>query len=128
MMEVTKNTKRKYHNRPTEIDGITFDSRKEGMRYAELKQMEKAGLISGLEFQKPFELIPKFKLDGKTYRQVTYIADFAYYDETPDGSIARSTTRWVVEDVKSTITRKNPVYRLKKKMMAYFHHIEVKEI
>ena len=123
-----KGQKRKYHNIKTEMDGKVFDSRKEALRYGELKMLEKAGQISDLECQKSYELIPKFRLNGKAYRPVTYVADFAYYDKTPDGSICRSTIRWVVEDVKSPITRKNPVYMLKKKMMAYFHHIEVKEI
>ena len=123
-----RDRRHKYGNIETTIDGITFSSKREAMRYAELKLLEKAGQISDLQLQKPYVLIPKFNLNGKTYRPIIYIADFAYYDETNDGHICKSTTRWVVEDVKSPVTRKNPVYRIKKKMMAYFHRIEVQEV
>ena len=44
----------KYHNKKTEIDGIVFDSRKEALRWHELKLMENAGLISDLRRQVPF--------------------------------------------------------------------------
>ena len=118
----------KYGNVKTENDGIVFASKKEAMRYAELKTMEKAGLISQLQHQKPYELQPKFRKHGKTYRPITYYADFVYYDETPKCEIAKDTNRWVVEDVKSAITRKDKVYRLKKKMMAYVYGIEIREI
>ena len=118
----------KYGNTKTKVDDILFDSKKEAMRYAELKTMEKAGLISGLERQKRFELQPRFRRHGKTYRAIYYYADFTYYDETPNGEISGDLTRWVVEDVKSPATRRNATYKLKKKMMAYVHGIEIKEI
>ena len=49
----------KYHNRKVEIDGIKFDSTKEGERYLELKLLLKAGKIRDLQMQVEFELIPK---------------------------------------------------------------------
>lgn len=108
----------KYGNRKTVIDGITFDSVKEANRYAELRLLEKAGWISDLEMQKPFELQPAFLHDGKKIQPIKYIADFTYLcDGKP-----------VVEDVKSPATRKDKVYQLKKKMMLYVHGIEIKEI
>ena len=104
--------KNKYGNQKAELDGHVFDSKAERMRYAELKMMEKAGFISDLQMQVPFELQPKFlnKQTGKMERAITYVADFVYKENS--GSV-------VVEDVKSGITASNQVYRLKKKMMAY---------
>jgi hypothetical protein len=107
----------KYHNKKTEIDGVVFDSRKEALRWHELKLMEKAGLISDLRRQVPFSLIPNLKDDsGKVIeRAVKYIADFCYIQ---NGEA-------VVEDVKGIRSKD---YILKRKMMLYFHGIRVKEI
>ena len=102
----------KYNAKKTELDGITFDSKLEANRYAELKLMERAGLISNLERQKWFELIPK---DGK-HRARGYVADFVYKDE--NGA-------QVVEDVKGVRT---DLYRWKKDMMRWIHRIEIKEV
>ena len=51
-------SKAKYGNKKVQVDGITFDSRKEANRYAELKMLEKCGAIKQLELQKKFVLIP----------------------------------------------------------------------
>jgi hypothetical protein len=75
------------------IDGIKFDSKKEGERYGKLKIMLRAGIITDLKLQPVFEL-----------SSCKYKADFAYYK---DGV-------FIVEDVKGI---KTPIYRLKKKMM-----------
>lgn len=48
----------KYGNRKVVVDGITFDSEREAHRYTELKILEKAGKITGLQLQREFELIP----------------------------------------------------------------------
>lgn len=102
----------KYGNIKVELDGIKFDSRKEMHRYAELKVLEKAGEIKALELQVPYVLIPAFTdKQGKKHQAIKYIADFTYYDMAK-GDV-------IIEDVKSPATRKNAVYRLKKKMMAY---------
>lgn len=104
----------KYHARKTVIDGIQFDSAKEAKRYTKLRDMEQAGEIEGLRLQVPFELLPSFECEGVKYRGMKYIADFVYY---------RNGVR-VVEDVKGV---KTPEYKLKKKLMAYINHINVKE-
>lgn len=110
----------KYRNKEIIIDGIRFQSRKEGLRYKELKLLQRAGLIYNLKMQTTFELQPSFKRNGKTIRAITYKADFDYY--TKDG-------RHVVEDVKSKATEKDKVYRLKRKMLQYkYNDIEFKEI
>ena len=109
----------KYGNRKCKIDGFTFDSIKEGRRYAELKILLREGLIKDLELQKQFELQPGFiDADGKRIRPIYYRADFCYTDA--------ETGKMVVEDVKSAAT-KTAVYKLKRKMMAY-KGITIKEI
>lgn len=102
------------------LDGILFDSKREAMRYAELKLLNRAGQIRDLQLQVPFELLPAQKNEkGKvTERAVKYVADFVYYDH--NGNL-------VVEDVKSVAT-KTDLYRLKKKLMRYFKGIEIKEV
>ena len=99
----------KYNNTKTEVDGITFDSEVEAMRYAELKTLEKAGIISELERQKKFELQPAFYYQGHKQRPIYYVCDFYY----------REGDKYIIEDVKSSITRNNQVYKLKKKIMMY---------
>jgi hypothetical protein len=91
-------------------DGIKHDSIKEANRWCELKLLERAGKISGLQRQVKFELLPK--QDGE--RAVYYIADFVY---TENG-------RQVVEDVKGFRTKE---YKLKKRMLLYFKGIRIKE-
>lgn len=108
----------KYHSKKVIIDEIEFDSKKEATRYSELKILEKAGLIKNIELQKVFELQPSFKKNGKTYRKITYKADFYYYDTHLE--------RYIVEDVKGF---KTEVYKLKKKMFEYvYKDYDLKEI
>lgn len=94
----------KFLNKKTVVDGIEFDSIKESRRYGELKLLERAGEIKALCTQTAFPLM----VNG--VRVASYKADFVYLRQ-PDGS-------QVIEDVKSPFTRKNPVYRLKAKIMA----------
>lgn len=98
----------KYGNRKTIVDGIKFDSKAEAERYKELRMMEQSGVITDLKCQPKFQLIPTFVKDGKTFRGITYIADFSYIQ---DG-------RTVVEDVKGY---KTEVYKLKRKMFEYYY-------
>ena len=105
----------KYGAKKVQVDGITFDSKKEASRYQVLKLMEQAGAIQNLELQKRFELIPSFKVDGKTIRGITYKADFCYYENG----------QYIVEDVKGYRTE---VYKLKAKLFAYRYGFQIKEI
>ena len=59
------NTKSKYSNKKVNIDGITFDSKKEANRYKELKILENLGKISNLELQPVYVLQESFKYKGK---------------------------------------------------------------
>ena len=107
----------KYGNRKTEVDGIVFDSRHEASRYIQLKYMMRFGLISDLELQVPFELIPKQKdRAGNVVRPVRYQADFVY--KRPNGET-------VVEDAKGVRTE---VYKIKKKLMLERYGIEIQEV
>lgn len=104
---------RKYHNKKIIIDGIKFDSKLEAERYGQLKMMERAGVITGLELQPCFELVPAFEKNGKKWRKMTYIADFQYF------SCAEG--KCIVEDVKGSTAVITDVFRLKQKLFEYKH-------
>lgn len=98
-----------------------FDSKKEEKRYKELLLLEQAGEIKDLQKQVKFQLIPAQREDGKLIeREVSYYADFVYRE----GIFGRI----VVEDVKSAITRKEPTYIIKRKLMLHEHGIKIKEV
>ena len=103
---------KKYRAVKVEVDGVTFDSKREAERYLELKLMVKNGEISGLQLQPAFELQEGFtNSKGQKVRPIIYKADFAYYDTRTNENI--------VEDVKSPYTAKDTVYRMKMKMFIY---------
>lgn len=102
----------KYRNVKTAVDGITFDSRKEAGRYTELMLLAAHGAISDLQIQPAFPL----RVNGKLV--CTYYADFSYYEGN----------KLVIEDIKSPITRKNPVYRIKRKLVAAVYGVEIREV
>ena len=91
----------KYNNKKVEVDGIKFDSQKEANYYGILKMRKLAGEIKDFEMQKVY----RAEIEGKLICK--YIADFVVYYS---GGVQ-------VIDVKSEITRTNPVYRLKKKLI-----------
>ena len=108
----------KYGARKTIVDGITFDSKREAIRYQELKLLERAGEIKDLELQPKYILQPKYRKNGKSIREIAYIADFRYFDTRHN--------KLVVEDVKGV---KTEVYRLKKKIAEYVYtELEIKEV
>lgn len=110
--------KAKYGNKKIFIDNEEFDSVYEYERWCELRLLERAGKITNLRRQVPFELIPTLHdADGKTYRKTVYWADFVYVENGNS----------IVEDAKSTITAKNPVYILKKKLMLWRYEITIRE-
>ena len=102
---------RKYHNKKTVADGIKFDSKLEAERYAQLKILERAGVIRDLELQPSFELLPSFRKNGKTWRKTVYKADFRYI--LADGD------RIIIEDVKGSTAVITDVFRLKQKLFEY---------
>ena len=103
-------------------------SKKEHNRANQLKLWQRAGLISNLREQVPFELIPAqygecgTDLKGKPVRvciekSCKYIADFVYTDN--------ETGQTIVEDTKGVCTKE---YIIKRKLMLYLHGIRIKEV
>lgn len=101
----------KYKSTPTVIDGIRFSSKLESKRYEYLKELEKENKISNLELQPSYLLQESFRKDGELFRKVEYVADFRYYDN--------ENKKEVVEDVKSFITEKDGLFRIKRKLYEY---------
>lgn len=98
----------KYRNIRTEVDGVSFHSKKEASRWRELKLLERAGHIFNLKRQVPYGL------DVEGIHITRYIADFVYVENGTE----------VVEDAKGIRT---PVYRLKKKLMYAIYGITIRE-
>lgn len=136
-----KRNYRKLNNQSITIDGIEFQSKKEGRRYSELKLLQRAGQISDLELQKRFELIPAqfetietgeyYKVGAKKGQPKTkqvcieqslvYIADFVY----------KENGQTVVEDVKGFRDTSSATYAkfvIKRKLMLWKYGIRIKEV
>lgn len=94
----------KYHNTRVNYFGMKFDSQKEANRYQELLMLQKAGIISDLQRQIKFEIVPK----NGTERAAYYVADFVY---------TKADGKRIIEDVKSSMTKKLPLYILKRKLV-----------
>lgn len=122
----------KYNAKKVWIDGIKFDSQREGEYYLLYKEMEAKGEISDLRLQVPFTLLPKIteeyeeikhlKTKDKVVKKerviqnaTTYKADFVF---TKDGEE-------MVVDVKGRRTKE---YELKKKMMFALLGIRITEV
>lgn len=99
----------KYGNRKTEADGRVFDSAHEAEIYKQLDLRVRAGELRGLACQ------VRFYLPGG----VAYVADFVTLNN--DGT-------WSVLDAKSDGTRKDKVYRLKRRLMRECLGIEIEEV
>lgn len=117
----------KYRNIKVQIDGHTFDSKAESLRYLHLKKLEDKGLIQNLVLQPKFILVESFVMNRTPKKTSTskvglfkesssqlpfvrsknsgikYIPDFQYSIED----------RIIVEDVKGALT---DVYKLKRTM------------
>lgn len=119
----------KYGNKRVEWQGISFDSKKEMQRYLVLKDAQENGVISDLQLQPKWELIPKItetyvkhlktkdKICERTVMlPIHYTADFSYIK---DGEL-------IVEDVKSSPLLLSRDVPLRLKMMKYFHDIDVR--
>ena len=96
-------------------------SNKEKSRGAVLELMQRQGLISGLQKQVVYNLIPAQygEVDGKRKcieRACTYRADFVYFDE--------KLKELVVEDSKGFKTKD---YIIKRKLMLFLHGIKINE-
>jgi hypothetical protein len=93
----------KYHNQPSRLDGIGFDSEMEMRRYCYLIQVEMAGQLSDMEIHPKYRLYADSPGKGAVYIG-NYEGDFAYSDERGR----------VLEDVKGVLL---PLYLLKRNLM-----------
>lgn len=110
----------KYKAKPTVIDGIRFASQKEARRFQELKLLEKAGEIEGLELQ------PRYTLTVSGVKLGTYVGDFRYVEKADLFHVGDREARFtVIEDVKGF---KTPLYLWKKRHMLAEHRIQIREV
>lgn len=119
----------KYNAKRIELSGEVFQSKREARRWLELKNMESHGLISGLQRQKKFVLIPAQyepdtkgprggRIKGKLLeREVAYYADFVYFDEHEKD--------FVIEDTKGVRTAE---YIIKRKLMLWLNGYQIREV
>lgn len=105
-------------------DGIRFDSKREFLRYLDLKLLEKAGEITDLKVHPKYPItiggIPimvSSNQHNKWDRHLTYEADFRYLvPSNPPGE------RWIIEDVKMQSGHRTGVYKLKRALMRAMGH------
>lgn len=100
---MAKKLRHKFNAKPTERDGIRFDSKKEARYYDDLKSLQKAGHIIFFLRQVPFDL------PGN----VRYRVDFQIFE-------ADGTVRFV--DVKGMQT---PEFKMKKKQVETLYPVEI---
>ena len=98
--------RRKYGNRKTEVDGLTFDSNLEAKTWQKLRLLEKAEIISELKRQ------VRFDLSVNDLKVCTYVADFTYIE---NGKL-------VVFDAKGMIL---PEFRLKAKLFKAIYGFDI---
>lgn len=101
----------KYHAKITVVDNIKFRSKLEAKRWAELRFMERAGLIHDLKHHTRYP----FFIDSVYI--AFYESDFEY--------VEKKTGDKIVEDTKGYAT---DVYKIKRRLMQAIYGIEVKEI
>jgi hypothetical protein len=104
----------KYHNIPMVEDGLRFDSKREWARYRELKLLQAAGIIGGLEADKRRLHYPLI-VNGE--RIGVYTPDFRYME----GEMV------VIEDVKVQAT-KTQAYQLRKRLLHALYGLTIREV
>lgn len=108
----------KYHAKKAYVNGERLDSKREAARYKELLLMQRAGVISNLQRQVRYMLIPTLRDENGNllFKKRFYVADFVYRDK--DGNL-------VVEDAKGVRTE---LYKLKRALMYKEYGILVQEV
>ena len=105
---------RKYRNKKVEIDGHTFDSKKEAQRYQELRWTEKAGLITNLKIQPRYPLQRgEIAVKYPNGRLARYTADFEYFDVETSELITEDVKGYMTKDAKLRIAVFEALYRRK---------------
>lgn len=123
----------KYGNKRCALGDMEFDSKKEMQRYLVLKNAQERGIISDLERQPQFELIPKItetfvkhlktkdKVCERTVQlAISYKGDFRY---KKDGIV-------VVEDVKASphMAALDPKFLIKEKLFRWKFGFSIKRV
>lgn len=106
----------KYGAKKETVDGITFDSLKEGGRYRDLLLLKH---VKGKDRVVEIVAHPKLSIDVEGMHICNYFPDFKVTYE--DGRV-----EW--EDVKGPKTKTLAVYRLKKKLVEAIYGIKIIEI
>lgn len=89
------------------IDGIAFASKLEANVYLKCKELKIPH-----DLQPKFVLMDKFKLNGKVFRAIEYVADFAIHTKL----------KTYIVDTKGMET---PVFKMKKKLYANRYQDEI---
>jgi hypothetical protein len=110
-VKLPKLTRGRYAADRPKIDGHQFHSLKEAKRYGELTLLAQAGVISNLTVH------PALPVKIGDYPFCTYTADFAYVEDGVQ----------IIEEVKSTGTRRDPAYRLRRKAAELFYQLQIRE-
>jgi hypothetical protein len=105
----------KYRNMRVIVDGLKFQSKREAKAWCDLKHRERAGEISELRRQVPYQLYASTECGGIVAPICKYVADFVFIDNR--------TRETVVADAKGGCI--TPMFRLKQKMMRICYGIEV---
>ena len=123
----------KYGNKRCALGDMEFDSKKDMQRYLVLKDSQERGIISDLERQPQFELIPKItetfvkhlktkdKVCERTVQlAISYKGDFRY---KKDGIV-------VVEDVKASphMAALDPKFLIKEKLFRWKFGFSIKRV
>lgn len=135
ILDQKKKRPTKYRNEPVTVEGIRFDSKKEAIRYIQLMDAVREGVIYDLRLQRNFTLQEGYTTQtGERIRAIVYQADFTYrvrwpWHEMPTCCDFADLVYWksaadkagdgalIVEDVKTKQTRTR-AYINKYKMMA----------
>lgn len=121
-----KNKKSKYNNTKILYDGIKFDSKKERDYYISLVALKKFKKIIDFQLQVKYELLPSQKDPdtGKVIeRPTSYYADFVV--NNIDGSTDVIDVKAFDKKTQKFISTE--AYKIKKKLMLYFHGIRIVE-
>ena len=116
-------SKNKYGNKKTVAEGVSHASKKQALRWIELRQAERDGKIRNLRRE------VTYRLEVNGHLICKYIADHVY-EELISDFCGVNVDLWdpIVEDVKSAITKKKRDYRIKYKLMKALHGIDIREV
>ena len=101
---------RNIKSKKTVVDGIKFMSPGEAERYLELSIRVLKGENIEFFLQPKFQLQPKFRKNGISFREINYIADF---------KIVHGDGRVEIEDVKGWGGYTTPEFKIKRKLFEY---------